>query len=411
MKKLIVILLAVFLLAGCDRTNPEQTTVPTTDPTTAPTTEATTQPTTAPTTAPTETTAAPTEPTYMGNFTQADVDLFTELFQQKKGPVNYYNRLMFAEFDSPENVNLNRMFYDQDTDEAGALTDAEKTFLASQPQIALGLSVVRVSREKMDAALKAHLGLGLEDVTGVGMQQFAYFKDTDCYYNSKGDVGIAAFEILGGTKLEDGTVEIYYRRWAFGDFIITLHQTDAGYLVKSNVPMVFAFTQEDIDTFTELFSQKGESVNYYNRLLNAEFEHRTEVDLFRIFCDQDADEAGVLTDKEMSFLSGKAQINLDAEVMRVSKEKMNAVLQDHLDVKLFDTGKVGLDRFVYFGDTNSYYRNTDSFGSVDFEITEGTWLNNGNVEIHYSVADSHSGVITLRNTEKGYVVLSNLIAS
>ena len=52
MKKLIVILLAVFLLAGCAQTKPEQTT--------APTTQATTHPTAAPTT---EATTAPTEPT------------------------------------------------------------------------------------------------------------------------------------------------------------------------------------------------------------------------------------------------------------------------------------------------------------------------------------------------------------
>ena len=64
MNKLIVILLAVFLFAGCDQTNPEQTTASTTEPTTAattqPTTAATTQPTTAPTT---EATTAPTEAT------------------------------------------------------------------------------------------------------------------------------------------------------------------------------------------------------------------------------------------------------------------------------------------------------------------------------------------------------------
>ena len=50
MKKLLVILLAVFLLSGCEQTNPEETTVPTTEPTT----KATTAPATAPTTAPTE---------------------------------------------------------------------------------------------------------------------------------------------------------------------------------------------------------------------------------------------------------------------------------------------------------------------------------------------------------------------
>lgn len=62
MKKLLIVLLAVFLLAGC-----EQTTVPATETTTEPTTHATTAPatapTTAPTTVPTEATTEPIEPT------------------------------------------------------------------------------------------------------------------------------------------------------------------------------------------------------------------------------------------------------------------------------------------------------------------------------------------------------------
>ena len=66
MKRLGVLFLLIFLLAGCWNPNagttaPDTTAAPTTAPTTEPTTAPTTVPTTAPTTAPTEPTAAPVQ--------------------------------------------------------------------------------------------------------------------------------------------------------------------------------------------------------------------------------------------------------------------------------------------------------------------------------------------------------------
>ena len=80
MKKLFVILLAAFLLSGCEQANPEETTVSTTEPTTQATTAPTTVATTTPTTAPTEPEPTVLEPELW--LTDPQYPSYEELFSQ-----------------------------------------------------------------------------------------------------------------------------------------------------------------------------------------------------------------------------------------------------------------------------------------------------------------------------------------
>lgn len=255
MKKLVIVLLAVFLLAGCDQANPEQftapateaTAAPTTVPTTAHTTSATTAPTTAPTTSPTTTptTEPTTEPLDENALSQEELDFFKDMLSAVptkwadipgRKPVNYYNRLLWSEFESPEQINIRRLFYDQDLDENWELTEAEKTYLSKFEYVPLQLSVVRVSAEKIDKVLMECLGLTLEQTDKAGMETMVYFADTDCYYSAKGDTGACTLTIHRGTWLEEGKVELEYTQDGFYHRILTLQETDSGYIALSNLP-------------------------------------------------------------------------------------------------------------------------------------------------------------------------------
>ena len=244
--KLLAAILALMLLTACAPAVPaetttvpaEATTTPTTAPTTEPTTAPTTEPTTEPTTPPTEPFEEPEVPHAPGSLTDAEMKYFDEFFKSSSNPVNYYNLLLFDTFAAPEEANLERIFYEQDQDENHDLTDAEKAFLEKQPVIDLNQDVVWISASKMEATLQKLLGMRLEDMKGVGMEELVYFADTDCYYHSKGDSGISALTVLGGTWHEDGTVEIdcdffrgmYYRT-------VTLRQLEDGsYTVLRNLP-------------------------------------------------------------------------------------------------------------------------------------------------------------------------------
>ena len=384
---------------------PAQTTAPA-EPTTVPTTEATEPPTEAPT--------FPSAPPILGNFTQEDMDLFADLFRHKQAedgswPVNYYNLMLSATFASPEEVDLRRMFYDQDTDEAGELTEAEKKFLATQEQIALQLDVIRVSRKKMDSVLRSHLGLGLDEVNGVGLDRMAYFPDTGCYYSSHGDVGLVLVNILGGTWLEDGTAEVYYND-SLQDMIVTLRRDGDRYLVISNVPMTNSFTQEDMDAFTQVLTQAEGTVNYYNRFLGMTFDPMY-VDLYELFCTPVSGEAAELSAEEKTFLATQDRIDLSKPVMRLTENDINTLLKQYMNQQLHNTEGVGLEKFVRYQD--AYYRNYTDPGAVSFKVTGGTWLRNGNVEVCFSLADGTLSTITLRQSDSGsyYVIKCELGAS
>lgn len=410
--------LLLLLLASCKSTPAADPTAPTTTEATAAPTAATTAPvvpTTEATEPPTEAPTFPSAPTVLGNFTQEDADLFTELFLPKQAedgtwPVNYYNMLLSTEFTAPEKANLRRLFYDQDLDEAGELTEAEKKFLATQSQIALELDVVRVSKKKVEDILQSHLGLTLGEMEGVGLDRMAYFGDTGCYYSSHGDVGVSIFEVLGGTWKEDGTAEVYYSN-GIRDMIITLRKEDQRYLVVSNVPMLHTFSREDIEAFTKVFTQTEGTVNYYNRFLGMTVEYPISVDLYQLFCTPVSEDAEPLTDAEKAFLADQKQIDMAKPVMRLTENDMNALLKQYMNQQLHNTDKVGLAKFVYFKD--AYYRNPDESGAVSFKITGGTWLHNGNVEVYYALSDGTLKTITLRESNNGsyYVICCQLGAS
>lgn len=170
-------------------------------------------------------------------------------------------------------------------------------------------------------------------------------------------------------------------------------------------------SEEEKSTFTEMFTQEGSTlygarVNYYNRLLSCIFEAPEQVDYTVLFFDQDADEAWELTDAEIAFLTESKCDLKTGRVVRVSSQKMDEVLQKHLGLTLEKTDKIGMENMVYFPETDCYYYVKYSFGELDVYFQKGTWLEDGNVEIIHN--RNGNCIITLKRTDSGYIVLSNL---
>ncbi len=170
-------------------------------------------------------------------------------------------------------------------------------------------------------------------------------------------------------------------------------------------------SEEEKSAFTEMFTQEGSTlygarVNYYNRLLSCIFEAPEQVDFTVLFLDQDADEAWELTDAEIAFLTESKCDLKTGRVVRVSSQKMDEVLQKHLGLTAEKTDKIGMENMVYFHETDCYYYVKYSFGELDVYFQEGTWLEDGNVEIIHN--RNGKRIITLKRTDSGYIVLSNL---
>ena len=122
MKRLTCLLLLLFLLTGCAKTQPETTTAPSTEPvpsvaTTAPTTVPTAVPTTEPVTEPV---TEPTEPELeipagATELSAEEIDFFADLLEQKASSEgfpgnNWYNLALGCEFETPAEIDFYQLF-------------------------------------------------------------------------------------------------------------------------------------------------------------------------------------------------------------------------------------------------------------------------------------------------------------
>lgn len=236
-----VLLLGVYWWQGRKTESPAESV--TTAPVTQTTEPASQAPTTEPVTLPTDVPiSVPTEPAgewLTGNiYSELKAYFYQKSSESGEVPVNYFNRILWADFETPEDVELWSLFFDQDVDENQDLTKAERAFLEGREKE----YVVRISSQKMDAVLQQCVGLTLEQTNKNGLEQLRYFEETDCYYipleivqkDRPCDVNFRR-----GWVLEDGKYLLEYEILDANDWFkhITLEKTEEGIRVLSNVTL------------------------------------------------------------------------------------------------------------------------------------------------------------------------------
>ena len=252
MKRLTCLLLLLFLLCSCAKTQPETTTAPSTEPatsapTTAPTTTPTTVPTTAPTTAPTEPISKWNTPNGAEEFTEDEIAAFQAMLEQDVNvqnnripESNWFNRVVDWDFETPAQINLGRRLCmgagGDDTPYEEHLSVAEWAFLDSISDYYRNFDVVYISKDTVESVLETYFGITLEETEQIGMDRFVYNPDTNRYYSAISDVGFAFnFKVVGGYHDLDGNTILFVERW-FGELMqMTLRPVDDHYQLLSNV--------------------------------------------------------------------------------------------------------------------------------------------------------------------------------
>lgn len=167
-----------------------------------------------------------------------------------------------------------------------------------------------------------------------------------------------------------------------------------------------SLSEEEIAAFnTEFFNDRVYNMN--NMLLSSEYGKPAEIDLFELFYggmgqwDQESEE-------ELALL---AELDSDAanlDVVKVTSGEMDAFLREKLGIGLSETQKVGLDRFYYLEDYDSYYL---VVGDTNFRwcnVISGTWEGEDQLTLEYEKEDEEGRwMVTLRKTDTGYLFLSN----
>ena len=239
MKKclLIVLTLCLFLSACSAATNNDQTDPTSTQPTETESDPTSTQPTE---TEPDPTSTQPTETEPDPNaLTEDEIAKLQTLFEgaDSASITFFYNIAIGQTYSDPRQIDLYRFFYNGDQTD-WTMTDEEFAFIKSAIEDAEYMSLFRSDPENMDAILQMCYGLSLQDMQGNGLDSFAYFEETGCYYNAATSPPSFAelLKIIGGTHLDDGNLQVFYTAYYNEQlYVMILMPVEDGYHILSNL--------------------------------------------------------------------------------------------------------------------------------------------------------------------------------
>jgi len=172
--------------------------------------------------------------------TDEELKEFEALFQLPVTPENiWYNYGLKSAYEDPRDVDLLALFYSAPWQEP--VLSPQEIQLLEEAGMSVGASAVHVyTEEMMDSVLRQYFGIGLEEATGVGLDEMVYNEELGCYYDMHGDYVCAYVELLHGRQAPDGSYELYYfhaydepnRIWA-----VRLVPTEGGYRFAFNMPV------------------------------------------------------------------------------------------------------------------------------------------------------------------------------
>ena len=235
-----VIYLAVVLLLFCSACGKTSDNAPT--PTPEPMVKATATP--APTAEPTVTLVATSAPT-ASILTEDEIKFFNENFfsTETKYPGRWLrNNILHREFETPAQVDIRAMLYDEPTEE---LSNAESEYLKTQMEEVFDTS--RFTTAYINELLQTYLGISLEESEKKGLDSLFYYAEEDAYYLVRSDAMCVFVHVESGVHNEDGTIALVYMKSnqpftnmnaseieALPQYQVVLKEVEKGYQFVSN---------------------------------------------------------------------------------------------------------------------------------------------------------------------------------
>ena len=151
-----------------------------------------------------------------------------------RSEADWYPRALTSFYENAGKIDLFQLFYGGIPGADNALTDAEREFLESTPGYDPELGVKRIPAAEMSRVLQEYFGTPLEMLDGIGLENFIYWKEQDCYYHCHSDSNLSFVEIVGCTEVEDGLWNITYTDWQGRLCVATLTYQNDTWKVLSN---------------------------------------------------------------------------------------------------------------------------------------------------------------------------------
>lgn len=167
--------------------------------------------------------------------------------------------------------------------------------------------------------------------------------------------------------------------------------------------------ETELAFFNEVYFN-NEAVPLRNQFLSSTYETAADIDLYQLFYNgtgEDVSEA----EREAVIREGYGGDSPDTDLTKCSAGEMDAALQRSMELTLEETGRVGLDSFVYLPAYDAYYHfhgDTNVRPHVDIAAGERA---GGLVHLYYEdtfFADGWKCVTLRLGEDDGYKLVSNL---
>ncbi|MGN0999073.1 MAG: hypothetical protein ACI4PO_05925 [Faecousia sp.] len=159
---------------------------------------------------------------------------------------------------------------------------------------------------------------------------------------------------------------------------------------------------------TAKFSEWGSP---YNMALCSDYETPDKLNLMTFFYWGFSDESQELTDAEQVLAEDFAFYDTIVELRRLPLSKMNAVLREVFGITLEEMDASAFEDLAYLEATGCYYIIAGgTCGTKDFTVTASEALEDGTIRIYYTAAYTEGHIVTLKPSDSGYRIVSNLTA-
>lgn len=170
----------------------------------------------------------------------------------------------------------------------------------------------------------------------------------------------------------------------------------------------FALTANEIDWFNEEFFNQDETARLRNQMLRSAYETAAEVDLFQLFYNgaQQAISPANVTDEERQQLAQIDSMATTLDITKVTVSEMDVALLELTGLTLEETGKIGLEQFIYLEIPDAYYFAHGDTNAIHCTVLSGRQNDDGTITLHYTY-DHGTGCVTLRKTDDCYIFIAN----
>lgn len=362
---------------------------------------------------------------------QKELEWFaTEFFNNDENRI--INMFLTSTYINIKNIDLAKLFYcGADGYGTASVTDEEKQLLAQEDGYAQGsvyeLDVAKTTTQEMDEVLEKYTGYPLAGVNQKNLHTLYYLKEYKAYYNIAGDTLMTKYVFEKGWKKDDGDIVLQYTDALNGDgtekYIVTLRPVDGSYHFVSNASLSgdnsnsdeileSGVSKEQLDWFeTEYFNQEDNQIR--NQFLTSSYEFPVEIDLYELFYNGAGGNiiggSDIPSEDEKNLILDYFRDAPFTDLIRITREDMDDVLQKYMAITLDETNKVGLDKMYYLEKYDVYYMMHGDTNYARYVFEKGSVNEDGTITLQYHDMDNGDWYLLTLTEENGeYHFVSNI---